>query len=262
MFQIERLQKIRQIIKEQKSVDVIWLSNYLRVSEVTIRRDLEKLEAEGILKRTYGGAVLNELYATGNLSEGGEFSEGENTNISEQNRKLGELSVSIIEDYDILFLDKCKSNLVLAEKLSTKTGVVVFTNSLDILAVMGKSKSNKVILTGGGVDYSKNIMLNSNSGVPFPDIKVNKAFLHIQAADIDYGIAMNESVDAFLYEELKTKAKNIVAIMEKSIFDKVGLIRVDDICGINYVITEEGIPDKYKKIFYQNGVQLHQNFDL
>ena len=262
MFQIERLQKIRQIIKEQKSVDVTWLSNYLRVSEVTIRRDLEKLETEGILKRTYGGAVLNELYFIGNPLEVGEVLEGENVNISEQNRRLGELSVSIVDDYDILFLDNCKSNLVLAEKISSKTGVVVFTNSLDILNVMSKSKTNKVILTGGGVDYSKNIMLNSNSGVPFPDIKVNKAFIHIQAADIDYGIAMNESDDAFLYQQLKTKAKSIVAIMEKSIFDKVGLIRIDDICGINYVITEEGIPDKYKKVFYQNGVQLHQKFDL
>lgn len=91
---------------------------------------------------------------------------------------------------------------------------------------------------------------------------MNKAFLHIQAADIDYGIAMNERNDASLYKQLKTRSKSIVAIMEKSIFDKVGLIRVDDICGINYVITEEGIPDKYKKVFYQNGVQLHQKFDL
>lgn len=262
MFQIERLQKIREIIMQQKSVDVTWLSKYLRVSEVTIRRDLEKLEVEGILKRTYGGAVLNEINSIGNPLEWGEVFEGEIANISEQNRRLGELSVSIVDDYDILFLDNCKSNLVLAEKVSTKTGVVVFTNSLDILAVMSKSKTNKVILTGGGVDYSKNIMLNSSSEVPFPDIKVNKAFLHIHAADIDYGIAMNERDGASLYKQLKIKAKSIVAIMEKSVFDKVGLFRVDEICGINYVITEEGIPDKYKKVFYQNGVQLHQKFDL
>ena len=48
MFQIERLEKIKQILTEQKSADVIWLSSYLKVSEVTIRRDLEKLESEGL----------------------------------------------------------------------------------------------------------------------------------------------------------------------------------------------------------------------
>ena len=60
MFQIERLQLIKQILSEKKSVDVMWLSGQLEVSEVTIRRDLEKLETEGFLKRTYGGAILNE----------------------------------------------------------------------------------------------------------------------------------------------------------------------------------------------------------
>jgi len=259
MFQIERLQKIRQIIKEQKSVDVLWLSNYLRVSEVTIRRDLEKLETEGILKRTYGGAVLDETNSSGDAMGTGEAAE---TAVSEKSKALGELSASIVEDYDILFLDRCDSNLILAEKICAKKGVVVFTNSLDILAIMAKYKSNKVILTGGSVDFGKNIMSNFNSGVPFPDIRVNKAFLHIQAVDIDYGIAVNESEDAYLYNELKAKAQSIVAIMEKSVFNKIGLIRVDDISGIDYVITEEGIPDKYKTCFYKNGVQLHQKFDL
>jgi DeoR family transcriptional regulator, fructose operon transcriptional repressor len=261
MFQIERLQKIRQIIREQKSVDVLWLSNYLRVSEVTIRRDLEKLEKEGVLKRTYGGAVLDETNAPTDPQEMKETVEAEFI-ISEQNRALGELSASIVEDYDILFLDRCDSNMILAEKISPKKGIVVFTNSLDILTVMAKHKNNKVILTGGSMDYGKNIMSNFNSGVPFPDIMVNKAFLHIHAVDIDYGIAVNESEDAYLYGELKVKAQSIVAIMEKSVFNKIGLIRVDNISGINYVITEEGIPDKYKTCFYKNGVQLHQKFDL
>ena len=64
MFQIERLEKIKQILTEQKSADVIWLSSYLKVSEVTIRRDLEKLESEGFLKRTYEMCIRDSCYDT------------------------------------------------------------------------------------------------------------------------------------------------------------------------------------------------------
>lgn len=259
MFQIERLQMIRQMIREQKTVDVILLSKSLRVSEVTIRRDLEKLENEGILTRTYGGAVLNETLTMPTLlkEEG-----GYHRVISEQSKILGELSASIVEDFDILFLDRGESNLVLAEKICSKNGVVVFTNSLDVLEIMRNYKNGKIILVGGSFDYSKNILCNFNSGVPFLDRRINKAFLHIQAADMEHGIAVNDNEDAYVYSQLKDKAGSIVAIMEKPVFDKVGLFKVDDIVGVNYVITEEGIPDRYKTYFYKNGVQLHQKFDL
>ena len=60
MFAVQRANIIKEYLLEKKQVEVTTLSKLLNVSEVTIRRDLEKLEKEGFLIRTHGGAVLNE----------------------------------------------------------------------------------------------------------------------------------------------------------------------------------------------------------
>ena len=59
MFAIERIKIIKNYLIENKQLEVNILSKMLNVSEVTIRRDLEKLEKEGFITRTHGGAVLN-----------------------------------------------------------------------------------------------------------------------------------------------------------------------------------------------------------
>ena len=264
MFQIERLEKIKQILTEQKSADVIWLSSYLKVSEVTIRRDLEKLESEGFLKRTYGGAILNN--DTASSSQTGQIQHMQSAVkpvlISDSARDLGEICLTLVEDYDVIFLGRGESNRALAERLYERTGVVVFTNSLMVLQIMEHDRKYKVILTGGEVDYVKKVMSNSSIGIPFPDIRVNKAFLHIQGADLEYGLTVNEQEDAWIYREIKSKSRNMVVIMEGKVFDKIGLIKVDDICGGDYVVTDSSIPEDYKRCFYKNGIRLHQKFDL
>ncbi|MDC7290863.1 DeoR/GlpR family DNA-binding transcription regulator [Blautia schinkii] len=260
MFQIERLQVIKQVLREQKSVDVIWLSNYLKVSEVTVRRDLEKLEAEGFLKRTYGGAVLNgdvqQTERTVNTDNGSRLQ------IGEKNRVLGELCAALVENHDVIFLGRGESSLAIAEYLQGKTGVVIFTNNIGVIDVMRHDQDNMVILTGGKVNYGKELMVNSPFNVPFPDIRVNKAFLCVQGADLEYGLTLNDQDDAAVYQEIKKRTKNKVIIMEGTVFDKIGLIKVDEITDIDYVVTDGGIPDQYKKFFYKNGVRLHQKFDL
>ena len=61
----DRIQAIKQMVANDKKVTVSNLSGIFQVTEETIRRDLEKLEDEGFLTRTYGGAVLNTAMLTG-----------------------------------------------------------------------------------------------------------------------------------------------------------------------------------------------------
>lgn len=259
MFQIERLQLIKQVLREQKSADVIGLSNYLKVSEVTVRRDLEKLENEGFLKRTYGGAVLAEADS---VEEREAVQTEERYYISEKSRELGELGAELIENHDIVFLDSSESCIAIAESLSGKTGVVVFTNNLRVMEAMEADQNNMVILIGGSVNHQKKVIVSSSFNIPFPDIRVNKAFLSVQGVELGYGLTVNDKEDAFVYQEIVKRAKNKVIIMEGTVFEKIGLIKVDDISGLDYVITNSGILPQYKKFFYKNGVRLHQKFSL
>ncbi|EBA6493378.1 DeoR family transcriptional regulator, partial [Salmonella enterica] len=63
----DRIQAIKQMVANDKKVTVSNLSSIFQVTEETIRRDLEKLEDEGFLTRTYGGAVLNSAVLADNI---------------------------------------------------------------------------------------------------------------------------------------------------------------------------------------------------
>lgn len=259
MFQVERLELIKKILSEKKSIDVIGLSGRLKVSEVTIRRDLEKLEGEGFLKRTYGGAILNSDVRT---EQDRKKAEEDDFPISERGQSFGRIGASLIEDYDIVFLSGGEANIALIDYIGDKNGVVIFTNSLQVLLKLRKYKKIKVILIGGEFDYQTDLMSVQRSNFEFPDIYVNKAFLYVQGIDLNKGLFVNDQEDAFLYEKIKQRTKNMVLYMESTVYEKIGLIPIDEIDQIDTIITDNGIPDQYKKTLYQMGIQIHQQFDI
>lgn len=111
----------------------------MNVSEITIRRDFEKLEQDGFLTRTHGGAILNS-HTVSVFEQNFDDKNLDPFNVSERSMALGGICCNIVDDYDVVFLTKCPSNLALANNLKEKTDVVVITNYLDIITVMAQSK--------------------------------------------------------------------------------------------------------------------------
>lgn len=265
MFQLERLQKIRQILIAKKSVSVMELSDVLDVSEITIRRDFEKLEKNGFLQRTHGGAILNPLYQeelNAPSAPDGPYALPQ-LSIPPLNEELGRLCVDIVENYDVVFLGRCPSTLAMARQLREKTDVVVITSSIEIMLTLSVHKSNRVILTGGKVDFDRWTLQTGGSEVSFPAITVNKAFLHAQGIDFKGGVTVNDHEDLLVYRQIKQRTGgDVILVVEGALFGKVGLYRADDLENITAVVTDSRIPDDYKAWLYKRGVKIYQKFDL
>ena len=96
MFAIERVKIIKNhLIKDQK-VSVAKLSELFNVTEVTIRRDLEKLEKEGFLKRTHGGAVLISYV------EESPYEDEQDESLLEHRKEIANTAYHLVSDYDFL----------------------------------------------------------------------------------------------------------------------------------------------------------------
>ena len=117
MFAIERMRIIKNYIQNNHQAEVSTLSNMLGVSEVTIRRDLEKLEEEGFLTRTHGGAVLNK-----NEEAPVAFEDGYNP---VDYNEIADIAVHMIKDGDIIMLTNGLINLHIAKKLAVKNNITV-----------------------------------------------------------------------------------------------------------------------------------------
>ncbi len=122
MFYSKRHEDILNILKEKGSVSVHYLSKALFVSEPTVRRDLTELEAEGKIRRTFGGAVASEL-----LNREVPLSMRENTQ-KDAKRKIAADAACEIYDGQVIFLDASSTAFYLVEHIASYKDVTVITN--------------------------------------------------------------------------------------------------------------------------------------
>ena len=143
MLALERRNLILQRLHEEKRVVVSELSQQFAVSEETIRRDLDKLEKEGIATKSYGGAVINDNYSI-DLP----FNVRKNQNVSGK-QKMAELVANMVNDGDHIFLDASTTAVFIARALKEKEHLTVVTNSGEILLELSEVSDWNIISTGG-----------------------------------------------------------------------------------------------------------------
>jgi DeoR/GlpR family transcriptional regulator of sugar metabolism len=250
MFGMERLQTIKEILLDKKSVDVSGLSKLLSVSEVTIRRDLDKLEKEGFIVKTYGGAVLKEAHQQ-------ELLNIENRAVKKEYIEIAETAEAMVQDNDVIFLAGDDICLSISEQLKNKKGIVVVTNSLLVATNLYEQKNLRVILTGGDVEVSTGKLVGNDVFHVLQNILLQKAFISVQGIDIDLGYTVNSQDDVEIYKVLKKITKQIIVVADIDKFGKIGLKKLDDLEQVDSVITNKNIPDVFKQYYYDHNVRVY-----
>ncbi len=143
MLAIERRNEILEKLQSEKCVVVSELSQHYGVSEETIRRDLEKLENDGLVIKTYGGAVLNE-HSIFDLP----FNIRKNQMIAEK-QKIAEAVDELVRDGEAIMLDASSTAAYIARGLRKKKKLTVITNSVEIIIELFDVPEWNVISTGG-----------------------------------------------------------------------------------------------------------------
>lgn len=143
MLAAERIRKIKQILVEYKRADVSNLSSLLSVSDVTIRKDLERLENEGFLTRTHGGAVINENSPSDNLYNILDIPE------IEHKQMIGLIAAQIVNNNEAIFIGPGTTCLQIAKNLKDKKNLTVVTNNVSAALSLSDVSGVRVILTGG-----------------------------------------------------------------------------------------------------------------
>lgn len=157
MLALERRNLILEKLQEDKKVVVSSLSRQFGVSEETIRRDLEKLEADGFAIKSYGGAVLNE-----NSNIDMPFGIRKNKNVSAK-QKIAELTAKLVDDDDQIMLDASTTAVFIARALKQKARLTVVTNSIEVLLELAEMPGWSVISTGGKLKEGYLALLGYNA---------------------------------------------------------------------------------------------------
>jgi DeoR/GlpR family transcriptional regulator of sugar metabolism len=232
LFNIEREQDIINLIKETKSITVAELSSRYYISEASIRRDLTRLEKKGIIKRTYGGAVLVE----GLDVEIPLF-------IRETEQKsakdvIGRIAASLVKDGDTAIIDSSSTTLSMVPYLEGKNNLTVITNGAKTAIELGKHLHIKVYSTGGilrenSLSYIGEIARNS-----IESFFVDMLFFSCRSTSIEKGLFDSNEQEAELRRIMMQQARQVVLLCDSSKFDKVSFSKVCSFEKIHYVITD------------------------
>ncbi|MBG0771049.1 MAG: DeoR/GlpR transcriptional regulator, partial [Anaerolineaceae bacterium] len=189
MLADERRTLILKKLNENRYIQVSDLAEELDVTTVTIRRDLDEMEEDGLCIRKRGGAIrVNpgvSLEMPYNIKQ---------HEMVEAKERIAQQALEFIEDGDTIILDAGSTTYALALLLSTKVQIKVVTNDLKIAVKLAENPKINLICTGGTARTSVYSLQGSLTESFIKDIKVDKTFLGADAIHAD-GVISNVNLE-------------------------------------------------------------------
>lgn len=238
-FPAGRQQRILQYAQENGNVQIKELTQYLGVSEATIRRDLGELDAQGLVKRTHGGAVIR------NNTTSFERQQQEKMKImSDEKRRIAKKAVSFIRPGETILLDSGSTIYYLANNLIDIPDLTIITCDLYIASNIMLHPTSTMVVTGGIRRKGfNNVLLGSMVEDYIRTIHVDKVFLGADAIDYEFGISNANMLEASIKKLLVNAGNNIILIADHSKLNNKALAKVCDLSEIDALIIDD-IEDK------------------
>ena len=192
MLGIERRQKIMDILQKNKKVYVAKLALEFGITEETVRRDLEKLENQNLLQRSYGGAVLMEK-----TNEDLSFDQRSITHVAEK-RKITEKAHQLIEKGDTIFMDSSSTALMLRPYLENKENITIITNSIRLLYDAALNTNLYIISTGGKLKENSFALIGPTALDTIDKFTVDVAIISCKALNKQHGFMESTEEEAMI----------------------------------------------------------------
>jgi DeoR/GlpR family transcriptional regulator of sugar metabolism len=250
MLPNQRREKILELLKEDGSAKVIDLSRIFKVTEVTIRQDLEKLEKDNLLIREHGGAFLKNIEAQ---VRGVSLAHRENIDKKE---KIAAKCLEFIENGDTIILDSGSTTTEIAKKLKGFKNLTVITNALNIALLLGAAPGIEVVMTGGEFKPPTLSLTGQKAADFFKGINVQKLFLATAGISLKSGLTYPSISDIVVKKAMIDAAEITYLVADSTKIGKSALASLGALSLINYIITDAGIEEKYKKLFSDNEIEL------
>lgn len=250
MLAEERRQRIAFLLKNEKRVSVSELSKAYGVSEETIRRDLEKLEMDGLARRTYGGALINE---DGHNETPYDIRKRSDV---EAKHTIAALAADLISNGDYIMLDESSTSFYIASELKSIKDLTVITNSMEIVSEIAGVQGWTVLCTGGQKRASAPSFAGHQAENMVRSYHVDKAIISCDSLDITAGFTDRHEDTALIKQAMMASARQVVLAVDHSKFDRVAFAGIGDLSRLTYVITDEKPDDKWLSAFEKYGIKL------
>ncbi len=249
MLALERQKLILELLNTEGAVMVSKLSAKLGVTEETIRRDLEKMEAKELLRRTHGGALPLE---NGSYELSLEKRKGLNVEIKQA---LARKAAQYIASGDTIFLDASTTTFYMAKEIRNMKNVTVITNSIRVINELAGIEGIKVIAVGGIVSNNQSLVGAMAENYISENYFADKMFFSSKGIRNNIILDGNEQ-ECFIKQSMIKSARVCYYLCDKSKIGRLGYMRLSAFDDIDFLITDAVIEGSLKETLDENNVKI------
>lgn len=246
----QRREKILELLKEDGSAKVANLARLFKVSEVTIRQDLEKLEADGLISREHGGAFLKNA-----MDSVRSFTLMNQENLDKKAR-IARKCLEYIEPGDTIILDSGSTTTEIARLLPEVGNLTVITNAINISMMLGSVPGIELIVTGGEFKPPTLSLTGQKAADFFQGLSVQKLFLATAGISLKHGLTYPSFSDLVVKKAMVDSAETTFLVADSTKFGKSSLASLGALALIDYIITDNGISEQEKKHMKNHDIEL------
>ena len=242
----ERELEILKLVNEKEKISVKELSETLHISMVTIRKDLENLEAQGLLHRQHGYAV----------KESSDAIDSRMTIRYLEKKKIAQRAVSLVNPMETIFIESGSTCALFAQELAAVNDVTIITNSAYIARHVKAIPSARVILLGGDYDTVSEVTTGPVTALCAREYYVDKIFVGIDGYTPEEGFTNVNHTRCNTVREIAKQAHNVIVLTPSEKFGKRSVARLFAPEEVYMVVTDDRLSGEYQGILSSQGIRV------
>ncbi|HEU5005837.1 MAG TPA: DeoR/GlpR family DNA-binding transcription regulator [Jatrophihabitantaceae bacterium] len=235
----QRQVRILAELRRSGAVRVAELTEQLGVSDMTIRRDLEQLTAEGVARKVHGGAVL-----AGQVAYEPGFAAKSQLALPAK-QAIAERAATLVQPGAAIALSAGTTTWAMARHIAAIPGLTVVTNSTtvaDLITAADPAGQTTVILTGG-VRTPSAALVGPVADRTIAGMHVDQLFLGVHGMDARAGFTTPNLAEATTNRALVDTAREVIVLADSSKWGQVGLADIAPLSAANMVISDDALPE-------------------
>ena len=254
MLALERQQTILDIIYKNKSVKVAELSQQFNVTEETIRRDLEKLAKKGIVKKTYGGAILSEHLEDKEL-EDPSFDHRIQEN-RESKAKIGRAVASLIQTGETITLDSSTTSLEVAKYLPKQVPLTVITNSVNAMLELSKNEQVTVISTGGTLRSASMSLVGPTAKRNIMTYYADKAIISCKGLNLTRGVMESNELEKEIKQSFVEVAREVILVVDHAKINRGAIHHLMTLDRVKVLVCDQPLDREWLEMCKEKHIQV------
>ena len=250
MLAQERRMKILELLQEEGSARVSYLSDAFGVSEPTVRQDLERLEQQGHIIREHGGAYLRSV-----SSQVRSLSLQHMENI-EKKETIARRAAEFIEDGDRLILDSGSTVTEMSKLLKGRKELTIVTNAINIALIVGAEYGFDLFVTGGEFKAPTLSLTGPKAQASLENVYVDKLFLATGGISPSYELTYPGLADLPVKRAMIEAATTVYLVADSTKIGKRSFASLGSMRDVDVFITDSEIDNESKGRIEELGVSV------